>query len=239
MTTTDTTTAPASTATEQPHPCDVCPTRSTAESPQYDYCEGCPQTERLCPGCRQYKPQRGWWWGSSRGSVSWMCADCRFPAPTVEQLGYRPELGSHPELSELAAAHPRFTTNLDVDSSEQRSEVARVLVKAGALLPGDAAGVALGRLAAVLRQTDYDGLVSINVADVALPGRWGAAQALSDACRSPDTSATTSEVLARLLRAWEVWTAGQLPSRPQPSSAAEQRARERAAVRRGRERAIG
>ncbi len=222
------------------HPCDVCPTRSTAEDVRFDYCEGCTKVERYCPGCRRYKPQSGWWWGADWGHVDWMCADCRFPPPDAAAAARNPAMAaSHPAPRELIAGRDRFTARLELDDLERRLTVAQALGRSAQLLLGDEAALVLGRMAAELRDAGFAGTLDVDVSDVDVLARQRVTLALHNASYSAQTPQAASEPLARLERDWERWAAGQLPTHRRALSERELRERERAAVRRGRERVIG
>jgi hypothetical protein len=237
--TTDTTTTPAPTGTTQPHPCDVCPLRSTAEDVRRDYCEGCPHVERWCPGCRRHKPQVGWWWGIDMGHIDWMCADCRFAPPDAETLARFPERATHPALEETAARHPRFTTRLELDGPGRRFQAAQALSRAASVLPLDPAGAVLGRMAAALQTADFDGRLEVDVSQVDMLSRLYVARALDAATGSSHTASAVLEPLGRLARSWARWVDEQLPRPPLPPTEAEREERERVAMRRGRERVVG
>lgn len=232
--------APAAVETEPTaavHPCDVCPTRLTAQDQRYDYCEGCPNVERYCQSCQRHRPQVGWWWGMRWGSVSWVCAACRFEPPDVATLLRFPEWESHPALASIAASHGRFAAEVDLGDATRRMEVAAALGRA-AQRPVDAgAALVLGRLAAAARDASADGL-AVEAADIGVPSRLRVSPALSAAAGDPHVPVAASEVLGRLGSAWDRWVAGQLPQPPRGMSEAERTARERAAARRGRERVV-
>lgn len=226
------------------HSCDVCPLRSTAQDVRFDYCEGptgegCPSIERQCPSCESYRPQSGWWWGMTWGLITWVCADCRFPPLDALAAARNPDLAaSHPALRELVRVHPRFAADVDLDDPDRRFAAAGALSRASSPLVGDPAGSVLFRLAAALRARDFAGRVDVDVSDVDLPARQRVTTALHNAAYSLHTPAPVSPPLAGLLRAWERWVDSLLPVRPQPPTQREREDRDRAVVRRSRERRV-
>jgi hypothetical protein len=224
------------------HPCDVCPTRSTAENQTFDYCEGCPRVERECPGCRQYRPQSGWWWGPGAyfSATAWVCAGCRYPPLDAQAAVKYPDVAaSHPALRDMSAGWDRFAATLELEGVERRFEAAQALSRATSMLPSDEAGLVLGRMAGALRDPGFMGTLDVDVADVDLLSRQRVTVALHTAAYGMHTSSTASGPLARLMRQWESWTDAQLPERTRPLAGRERQAREREHVRRGRERTAG
>jgi len=214
--------------------------RSTEEDDRFDYCPGCTAYERLCPSCDRFRPQSGWWWGAAHGRIDrWVCPDCRFPPLDAVAAARNPELAAtHPALAELVAASPRFTTQVDVTDFDRRYEAAQALSRAAQALGIHGGAQVLYRMAAELRSADIVDTVEVDVSDVDFAGRQRVSRALHNAAYSTHTPQGALPLVSRLARSWELWTDGQLPGRDRPLPEADRAERERAAVRRNRERKV-
>jgi hypothetical protein len=218
--------------------CAVCPLRSTAEDSTLDYCEGCTAIERKCPSCLEFRPQSGWWWGADRFGLHgvWVCGSCRLPYPSAEWAARYPEIAaSHPEHARIMSEHARFVAAVEVPNDEVRFLAATALSRAASLAGPGAAAAAVAAMATAV---GAGGKVDVDVSAVSLSARRAVERLLHDAAWGKDAPQRASQPLSRLLRSWSDWLAQQLPKPAQQATQADQKARDRAALRGGRERKV-
>jgi hypothetical protein len=97
--------------------------------------------------------------------------------------------------------------------------------------------VVLARLAEALRGSD-DAALSVDVVDVDAAARRRVEVLLHATAYAPGTPQRATSPIAALLRAWQAFTADQLPFRPVPVTDARRQERDRLALRHGRERRL-